>query len=1124
MTNLYQEISKLSPEKRKLLEKILNDQDIDLNKSRILPQDRGDKKQFPLSFSQQRMWFLDKLEPGNPMYNNPAAVKISGAVNMSAIQKSLDVIANRHEVLRTIFGEKDGQPFQIVESEHNITCQQIDLSDLSVLEKSEKLDKLLRDEALKPFNLTSGPLLRTMFIKLEQNDYVFLLIMHHIISDAWTLAIFIGEFVQLYNAFINDEKANLPVLSVQYVDYAVWQRNYLQAKVIKDQLVYWKKVLKNSDTILNLPSDYTRPSVQTFHGNVFTFTVHKSIKSDLEDLCKKNDVTLFMMMISALFILFYRYTREKDINIGTPIANRNRSEIESLMGVFVNTVVLRASLNGKQTFTDFLLKIKEIALNAYAHQDIPFEMIVEELNPRRNMSASPFFQTMFVMQNAPSLKLEFSHVTLTPFDLFTPTAKFDLTFVVDPGGKNLACQIVYNTDLFELQTINRMANHYTTLLESCLKNPNEIIDNIELITQEEKKFFAQLATPKQPLSGSKNIIDLFEEQVKKTPQSQIYCGHLSMCYSEFGDKVTRLANILHKHGVTTETIVGVYLQRDMELYISLFAIMKSGGVFLPLDIDYPHNRLSYIINDSKTQFIITHSTYSNLIATETSIRKIFVDHLEYESEKSLPTQEWCTIYPENSAYIIYTSGTTGHPKGVVITHESLSLHCQYMAEYFKLTKHDKVLQFASTNFDASLEQIFPTLISGAHLYIRNQHIWSPQELLQKIAENKLTVVNVPTAYWNQLSLYWVENYELVKTVRMLIIGGDVLKKESLFKLKSIPDYSLRIFNAYGPTETTITSTAFDVFPKNLDGLQQGGLPIGKPLSHRALLILDENGERVPIGVPGELYIGGTCLARGYLNRPDLTAEKFVPFDCANNKNQRMYRTGDKVRMNNDGQLEFFGRTDNQVKIRGFRIELGEIETTLRQHPDIRDIFVNAYEENDKEKILIAYYVSKQELSHTDFRDFLTRRLPDYMIPSHYIHMHEFPLTTTGKIDRQKCPLPDSIRPFIQAEYTAPRTDTEKRIAAIMSVVLNIDKVGIKDNFFDLGGHSMLGTQVIARVKDEFKIDLPLRIIFENPTIEGIVQAMTKQQAQLIESNELEKMLDELDGLSEDDIQKLLSEE
>ena len=1128
MNDIIQDISKLSPEKKKLLELLLKEQNVDLAESKIIPASR-ETNRFPLSYAQQRMWFLEQLEPGTPLYNNPAAVMLTGQLDIAAMQKTLDEMSRRHEVLRTTFASEKGKPVQIIHPELKLNLEQLDLSELPPEEREKELKEAADKAAQHPFDLGKGPLLRTVLIRLDEQKHVLLLTMHHIISDAWTLTIFIREVAQLYEAFSQGKNIKLPPLPIQYADFARWQHDWLKGRIVEEQIAYWKANLSAGASAIDLPADHSRPKYQTFNGDVVTFTIDENTTKKLEKQSQQHDVTLFMTLLAALDVILSRYSGETDISVGTPIAGRNRTETEFLMGVFVNTLVMRVDLSDDPTFAELLHRVKDVALGAYSHQDVPFEMIVEALKPQRDMSRTPFFQTMFVLQNAPAQPLKLSNIDIEPLELHTPTAKFDLTLVLEPNEKGMDGQIVYNTNLFEKETITRFVGHLLSILTEISDQTEQRISTINLLTDSEKKQLAEWSHPKASSKpgNEKFVHELFADQAARTPDRLIVCNDDSMTYHELDERSNRLAGFLVANGVKPEQIVGLFMERSLDLLVGLMAILKSGGVYLPLDPDFPRDRIAFMLHDAGSSIILSTSKAAEMLPENTA-QLVCVDSEWEKIQESNKTAPNVTLHPQNSAYIIYTSGSTGKPKGVLIPHGEIAEHSLGMKDFYELTEHDRVLQFASTNFDASLEQIFPTLMAGAELVLRGKQVWSPEELIDVVKQHQLTVVNLPTAYWTQFMQTWAKTMdaEAEQPIRLLIVGGDLLTTDSIGPWCDSSLGKARLLNAYGPTEATITSTIFDISASDHAHLERGAIPIGRGVLARSLYILDKKGNPVPVGIPGELVIGGFALARGYLNRPDITAEKFVPDPFSKEPGARFYRTGDLVRYRPGGNIQFLGRIDDQVKIRGYRIELGEIESNLIRFKGLSDVAVIAKSDSQNNKQLVAYYVPENGLHPTinELRDFLMNDLPDYMIPTAFVELESFPMTQTGKIDRRALPDPDQFRPLLVTKYVAPRTKTEKRLAEIVAEVLKIKQVGVFDNFFELGGHSMLGTQVISQLREEFHVDLPLRALFENPTVEGIARAITEELAAGQDESELEAMLDELDGMSDEEIKRLLDDE
>lgn len=1123
MSNLSKQIANLPPEKRELLEMMLLEQGVDLSQVLIVPQSR-ETNTFPLSFSQQRLWFLDKLEPGSPLYNIPAVLRLRGRLNLSALEKSFNEVIRRHEVLRTTFGEKEGQPFQIIHDQGAIKINRIHLKGLPEKERSALLQQEAIKEANQPFDLSTGPLLRVTLLQFSDEDHALFVIMHHIVSDNWSTALFVHEILQLYRGYLQGISSSLPQLAVQYADFAVWQRKWLQGKTLDKQLAYWRDKLSDIPPLLDMPLDKSRPGFQTFHGDYKLFDIPDMTVKRITALSKEQDVTLFMTLLAAFYSLLYRYTGQDDICIGSPVANRNRKETENLIGFFVNTLVLRASINGDMTFRELLQQVKKTTLEAQEHQDLPFEILVEELDPERDMSRSPLFQVMFVMNNVPVDTLQLPDLEIEIVEIENKTAKFDLILNVTEATDGLHCKLEYNTDLFISESMKRLIEHYLLHLSSLLNDPGKPIKSIPLLTEDERHLvLEEWNRSEKQYDEHRTIAELFRNQVYRTPEATaLRISDQKYSYEELNGLSNQLARHLIKQGLKNGQIVGVNANRSPEMIIAFLAILKTGAVYLPLDPTYPVERLKYMMADSRADFLLTQSQLSTNLTSEAIktvhldlIRETIADEDSGDMEDFPPAQD--------TAYIIYTSGSTGQPKGVEISQQALANHCLDMAEYYQLTAEDNVLQFAALNFDASIEQILAPLISGSTVCMRDDEIWDSFQFARVIEKYNLTVINPPTVYWAQLAADWAQKPESVpeNNLRLVIIGGDVLKTDALQNWYKTPLKKVRLLNAYGPTEATITATTFEI-PY---GFSADRVPIGRPRANRILYVLDKDGNPVPPGVAGELYIGGSVLAKGYLYRPQLTAQKFINDPFSEIEGRRLYRTGDRVRFLPDGNLEFLGRIDFQVKIRGFRIELGEIESVLIQMPQIRQSIVQAVEDNQHNKRLVAYYVSEQSASLTkeQIREFLSARLPEYMIPSVFIELSELPLDPSGKINRRALPQPDPEHLAIKTEYVAPRTPTEEKLCLMIKNILQIERVGVHDSFFDLGGHSMMATQVVSRIREEFEVEISLRTLFEHPTAAGIAQAIAEVQAEALDENELNKLLDEIENLSDNDLEKYLEE-
>ena len=1057
----------------------------------ILPVPRnGD---LALSFAQQRLWFFDQLEPGLSAYNIPAAVRFQGPLNLAALERSLNEIVKRHESLRTTFGKVDGRPTQVIAPTLTIKLPVVDLRKLPASEQEAEVRRLVTAEAQRAFDLSQGPLIRCTVLRLGDEEHVGLLTMHHIISDGWSTGILVREVATLYVAFCAGGSSPLPALPIQYADFAHWQRQWLQGEVLETQIAYWKKQLANAPALIDLPTDHPRPAVQTFRGAHQSLVLPKHLQEGFKTLSRQEGVTLFMTLLAAFKVLLYRYTGQDDLIVGTPIANRNRLETEGLIGFFVNALVLRTDLSGNPSFRELLRRVREVCLGAYGHQDLPFDRLVEELHVKRDLSRNPLFQVMFVMHNAPLRTVELPGLTLSPVEGDSETAHFDLTLQIMDTEQGLTAAFVYNTDLFEAGTIARMLGNFQTLLEAMVADPEQRLSDLPLLTEAERQqLLVEWNSTKTDCPRDVCIHQLFEAQAERTPDVvAVVFEAEQLTYAELNRRANQLAHHLRALGVGPEVLVAICLERSLEMVIGLLGILKAGGAYVPLDPAYPKERLAFMLKDAQVPVLLTQE---RLVAglPEHDTKVICLDSDWETIARENGENPGVSTLPENLAYVIYTSGSTGQPKGVLVSHHSIAGHCRNAQRYYELDSRDVVLQFASLSFDVSLEEILPTLIVGARLVIMGTNVWHPAEFHRKISEFGLTVLNLPTAYWQELAREWAGVTELVPNIRprLFIVGGDTMLPNVLKLWQRTPVSSIRLLNAYGPTETTITATAFEVAPRPNENTTYQRVPIGRPFANRAIYILDRHDNPVPIGVPGHLHIGGEGLARGYLNQPELTAERFILDPFRTEPGARMYKTGDLARYRPDGNIEFLGRADDQVKIRGFRIELGEIETVLGQHPAVREAVVLAREDAPGEKRLVAYVVA--DSSADELRCFLKDKLPEYMVPAVVVLLEALPVTPNGKVDRRALPAPDRSRPDLEKAFVAPRDDIELQLARIWEEVLGVRPVGVRDNFFELGGHSLLAVRLFSLIEKRLGKKLPLTTVFQGATVEHLAGILRQQ--------------------------------
>ncbi|ACB52418.1 peptide synthetase [Crocosphaera subtropica ATCC 51142] len=1050
-----------------------------------LEQKKKQKKQlFPLSFAQARLWFLDRLQPGTAAYNIPVALELKGKLNLLTLKNSLNEIVQRHEILRTIFIGFDDEPKQKIIQSLTLDIPLIDLQELSKEHQEIEIQTNIKTEALRSFNLEKSPLLRSIIFQRDQEDYVLIFTVHHIIADYWSMRVLIQELAAIYEAFSQQKPSPLPSLPIQYADFAVWQRKWLQGEARVKQLEYWREKLRNNPPILQLPTDFPRPPIQTFQGTTEEFFLSLELSNTLKKVSRQAGTTLFMTLLAAFKVLLYRYTGQDDILVGSTVANRNRTEIENLIGLFVNNLVFRTEITSNISFWDFLTQVKEVALGAYAHQDLPFEYLVEVLQPERNLSHNPLFQVMFILHNTPSEKVRLPGLSLNTLSWENQTSRFDLSLDMYETSSGLRGVFEYNTGLFKGTTIKRLIKHFKTLLQEIVNAPEEKISQLNLLTSsEQKELFIQ--GRREQGAGSREIYihQLFETQVKKSPNKiAVIFNNESLTYQQLNQKANQLAHYLQRLGVKPETLVGICLDPSLDMVISLLAILKAGGAYLPLDPNYPEQRLDFMIKDSGIDYLIKGSE-GDFVLLRSGVRNsesvkylIDINKVQGEINQEKKTNLDVDINLDNLAYIIYTSGSTGIPKGVQIPHRALSNFLVSMSEKPGLTDDDTLLSVTTLSFDIAALELYLPLIVGAKLVLVPRTVAQDGVTLgQQLESHQVTVMQGTPATWKLLlASGWEGKKDLT-----IFCGGEALDPSLGQHLQQ---KSRAVWNLYGPTETTIWSSVYQVTSDKVR--------LGKPINNTQFYVLDKDYNQVPIGVPGELYIGGMGVARGYLNRPKLTAERFMaipstPLERGGKAGSRLYKTGDLVKYGEDGEIEYLGRTDYQLKLRGFRLELGEIETILLTHPQVKEAVVIV-----KEESLIAYIVS----THTPpLKDFLAEKLPSYMIPSRFIELDSLPLTPNGKIDRNALPEIE----LNHKDYIAPKTATEEILAGIWANILNLNQVSVEDNFFELGGHSLLATRVMSQVRQVFERELPLRILFEKPTIRSLSNAIDGEGKQEI---------------------------
>lgn len=1057
-----------------------------------------------LSFAQQRLWFLHQMEPQTPYYIMPLAVRLQGNLRTEILEQSLNEIIRRHGALRTTFPLDAGVPVQMVSSDFNVSIPIIDISNLSHSEQNAELSQLITMEGRIPFDLQSGPLIRPRLFRYSSKEHVFLLTVHHIITDGWSAGILIRELNTLYHTFSAGELSPLQDLPVQYTDYTLWQRQWLQGEALQNRLTYWREQLDGAPATLNLPADYPRPAAESFQGAIYTCTFPQELLVRSQAWCRQEHVTLFMMLLAVFQCLLARYTSQEDIVVGTPIANRVNTETEELIGCFVNTLVLRTDLRGNPSFLELLGRVREMCLSAYAHQDLPFEKLVEELRPERDQSRNPLFQVMFVLQNTSSTTLELDGLVVNEIPISSDRARFDLTLSMEETTQGLTSLFEYNTNLFKEQTIARMAGHYQTLLENVVSRPAQRLYELSLLTEkEQQQILVEWNATSIPSPEPSDFHALFELQVEHTPEAiAVITADQRLTYSELNRQANRLAHALRVCGAGPEVLVALLYERDVPLLVSILAVFKAGGAYLPLDPQQPAARQLQVIASSHVKLVLTTASLAPVLAQilvslpdETRPQIIYIEEIMRQTSEIHEINVSVNPHFQQLAYVLYTSGSTGQPKGAMIEQRGMLNHLRAKITALQLTAADTIAQNASQCFDISIWQFLSALLTGGTVQIFSDAIaHDPLSLLLQVKQQQISILEVVPSMLRAMleALEKAEegkNFEL-PALRWLVLTGEALSpslcRQWLSRYPHIP-----LMNAYGPTECSDDVTHYPITHSLAE--ESAITPIGRPIDNIRLYILDQHFAPVPIGIVGEVYVGGTGVGRGYLHDAPRTAEFFVPDPFAQKSGTRLYKTGDSARYRQDGTLEYLGRLDHQVKLRGHRIELGEIEAALGQHLDVLQCIVLLWENQAKEKMLIAYAVLEENkvLTSQELRHFLQQRLPEPMIPALFLFLKALPLTSNGKVDRHKLPEPEQEPDITSPVNGVSRTLTEDVIAGIWADVLKVEHAGTHANFFELGGHSLLATQVLSRVREAFQTEIPLRTLFAAPTLADFVTYVEK---------------------------------
>jgi len=1095
----------------------------------------------PASFAQDRLWFLDQLEPGTAAYNLVRAFRITGPLNVNALTSAIGAVIERHESLRTIFESVDGEARQVVLSDVDVQVPILNLADLPESEREREALRIASEEGKRPFDLTRGPLLRTVLLQVSRDQYILVLAMHHIITDGWSISILFRELAHCYEAYASGREPELPELPIQYVEYAQWQREYITGEVLAKQVQYWKNKLAGAQTILDLPTDRPRPTTHSWHGATEELIFQSHVRAALKEFAQSEGATLFMVSMAAFQALLWRYTSQDSILVGTPTAARSQIEIENLVGFFVNTLVFRADLTPDATFRDLVRQVRACALEAYAHQDVPFEKLVEELVPQRSMNTSPLFQVMFTFQNIPKQVFEISGLKMKELEFETGIAKFDLAVEAfeDDEDDEFHCRFEYNTDLFEKQTILRELGHFRNLVNAVLKNPDEPLARIALMDEREREqTVVQWNNTATDYPRDLHIHGAFERQAARTPDrtALVFQGE-KIPYWRINEDANRLAHYLVKKGVGPGNLVGVSIERSPELTVALLGVLKTGAAYVPLDPSYPLQRLASTLEDARAECVLSNNgigkklpdTVRNLIMLDSEAKPI---RNESPLNPVMNIMGWSRV---ERAYVLYTSGSSGRPKGVEGTHRGAMNRMRWMWERYPFKAGEVCCQKTNVGFVDSVWEIFGPLLAGVPSVILPQEaVLDPEELLQILAEQRVTrIVLVPSLL--RALLEHAPNLEArLPELKLWSSSGEVLTWELARRFrKGYPGATL--LNIYGSSEVAADVTWHEVREEEEDAQGTVSVPIGRPISNTQVYVLDRNRNAVPVGVRGEIYVGGDGLALGYWQQPEMTGERFVPNPIAPERSERLYRTGDLGRWRSAGEIEYLGRMDGEVKVRGMRIDLGEIETVLASHRSVEEAVVELSGEGAEQR-LVAYVVAGEEgtPSARELRRHVRSKLPEHMAPASYVRVEELPLLPSGKVNRRALGGLAGVALSDQGTVAA-RTEAEQKLAWIWAEVLKVKEVGVDQNFFELGGHSLLVLQVMARIRREFDVELGVRTMFEEPTIAGLASEVERARAMGLKvqtpalerrpraaaSTNRETLLAQLDTLSADDVQTLL---
>lgn len=1081
----------------------------------------------PLSFAQQRLWFLDQLEPNSVLYNIPRALRLQGPLNIPALHQALNTLVARHETLRTTFAASDGRPMQVIAAHQSLELPLIDLLSWPDTERETEALRRVTAEAQQPFDLARGPLLRVTLLRLEKEDHILVLTMHHIISDGWSMGVFFRELGTLYTAYRSGQPLALPELPIQYADFAVWQRQWLQGEELATHLAYWKQQLAGASPVLTLLTDHPRPAVQDYHGAARSVELPLALTVALKELSRQEGVTLFMLLCAAFQILLSRHTGQEDIVVGVPIANRARPEIEGLISFFVNTLVLRTNLSGNPTFRELLQRVREVCLGAYTHQDLPFEKLVEELQPQRDLSRNPLFEVMLNFSD-PLPAVNLPGLTCEVRELHQPTAKFPLTLYVTERGGTLELKLVYQRALFSAERMICFLQQFQYLLEQIVAAPEKLIRFYSLVTPDSRRLLPDpsiaLPEPQYEL-----VTTLFASWANRLPeQPALRHGNRILTYRELADRANTLARTLLARGLERGDVVTVCGQRGFGLIASMLAVFLSGGVLLPIDRSLPPNRKWLLLREARAKHLLLvgdvqlEEQWSQILS---SLTVTLIDHyegrsLETDSIPSLETIPLPVLDPDDAAYIFFTSGTTGVPKGVLGCHKGLAHFLTWQRETFAVGPQDRCAQLTNLSFDPVLRDVFLPLTSGAVLCLpEDTDEFGADRILPWLAREQVSLLHtVPT-----VAQFWLDTLRervSLPALRWVFFAGEPLTGIFVRRWREAFPRAGGVINLYGPTETTLVKCFYQVPLEASPGVQ----PAGWPLRETQAFVFGDNNQLCGVGEIGEIVLRTPFRTLGYLNAPEETQKRFVRNPFRDDERDVLYYTGDRGCYRPDGALEVLGRLDQQIKIHGVRIEPDEVAATLACHPMVRSCVVLGCKDRQEQNFLAAYVVPAHPNKTTisELQAYLSKELPVVMVPSAFIFLDTLPLTPNGKVDRRALPVPDQSRLELAERFVAPRTPIEKTLVRIWAEVLGVEQVSIHDNFFALGGHSLLAIQVMSRIRSALQVELPLSSLFETPTVAGLAVRIAETQVRGVAQEKVDRLLTELEALSVEDARQLLT--